>query len=202
MRETGEAAMSDEIGTAFEDAFNVNPGASRILLLKIPDDTYFDTILGALSSPISRGFSGVYVSFQRPYRNLVSRFDEEDVDLSRLRFLDLTEGAVEQQRPKDTSRCSFLAPDAPVDTITRTIYRQLKAVDADRKFVFIDSLSTITLHRPLSETLQLMEFLQKRLEHLDLKNVILVFSIAEGQFKEDFLHDIAMDEDNITVVSI
>lgn len=196
--------MPDDVRQVIADALEQGMGESRILLLKIPDDTYFDTVLDALSIPLNRGFSGVYVSFQRPYSNLIDRFEEEDMDLSQLLFVDLTESitGMDAKQQDEAVRCEFLKPDAPIDAITRTIYHQLKALDVAHRFVFIDSLSTITIHRPLSETLQLVEFLHKRLEHLDLENIILVFSVAQGLHKEDFLRDIALEEDEVMEVTL
>ena len=45
-----------------------------------------------------------------------------------------------------------------INELVRAIYTSMPRLTTKNKFVFIDSISTITLHKPLSETLRFSEF--------------------------------------------
>ncbi|MBN1646285.1 hypothetical protein JW868_04565 [Candidatus Woesearchaeota archaeon] len=180
------------MGDAIKDA--VKKG--NVVMVELPTNRYFEASVSTIKTLTDNKIEGVYLSFQRPYRNLVSMFQKAKIDVSRILFIDaavlLTKSAIPDEN------CIHVNPDLDVDEIVRAIYMGLENLKSEKKFIFIDSLSTIALYKPLSETLRFSEFLIRTVKkHKDAEKLYLIFNVAKDLSQKRFIKDIAMKVDEV-----
>ena len=143
------------------------------------------------------GFERVYISFQRPFRNISAMFQQSEIDVNKLIVIDVAAALAETTQEKN-SRCVHISPEIDIDELVKAIYTSLKKLKAEKKFIFIDSLTTISLYKPLSETLRFSEFLMRTVK--TEKNLTLIFNVAKYLSQKRFIEDIALQVDEVVNV--
>ena len=173
-----------------------------VVMLELTTETYFDANLTTVEGLLSLGFEGVYVSVNRPFANLVELFGQRGIDLERLLFVDVATALADTEKTDDP-RCIHISPELDIDELVRAIYTSLERLLRPKRFVFIDSLTTITLYKPLSETLRLSEFLLRTIrKHHDIENISLVVNVATDLAQKRFIKNVALKVDEVIQVRI
>ncbi|MDP7080193.1 MAG: hypothetical protein QF415_09905 [Candidatus Undinarchaeales archaeon] len=173
-----------------------------VVMLELPTEAYFDANLATVEGLLALGFEGVYVSVNRPFPNLVELFGQRGIDLKKLLFVDVATALADTERTDDP-RCIHVSPELDIDELVRAIYMSIERLSRPKRFVFIDSLTTITLYKPLSETLRFSEFLLRTIrKHHDIENVSLVVNVAADLAQKRFIKDVALKVDEVIKVSL
>lgn len=169
-----------------------------VTMVELPSENYFGHIASSLRKLIEEGYSGVYVSFQRPFSNLKELFSQFHVDVSKLLIIDVASAFAQEPQSNETN-VVHISESIDINELVRAIYTALPRVVAKQKFIFIDSLSTITLHKPLSETLRFSEFLIRTTKHPDNPDevVFLIFNVSVDLSQKKFIRDIALRVDEV-----
>ncbi len=176
--------------------------AGAVVMLELPTEAYFDANLATVEGLLKLGFEGVYVSVNRPFPNLVELFGQRGIDLNKLLFIDIATLLADTERTDDP-RCIHVSPEIDIDELVRAIYTSLERLSGPKRFVFIDSLTTITLYKPLSETLRFSEFLLRTIrKHHDIQNISLVVNVAADLAQKRFIQDVALKVDEVIKVSL
>lgn len=168
----------------------------RIFMTEIQEETYIESITDLLKDLIDDGYTGVFVSFQRPYQDLHRQFDEAGIDASAFHIVDAATMIEQDNPPESDDGVTYLGDDRKIDELARTIYSSVQEQDQAKRFIIIDSLTTISLYNPLSETMRLAEFLITTLE-VEADETILVFNVAKDQRDREFIRDIAFKVDEV-----
>lgn len=170
-----------------------------IIMMELPSDDYANAATTAVKCLIEQGYEGIYVTFQRPYQNMAALFEQKNVDIDKIWFID----AATEMSDKNLvfeEKCIHISPEIDVDDLVRAIYLTLPKLKSSKKFVFIDSLTTIGLYKPLSEVLRLSEFLIRTVKRHDAENVVLLFNVAKDLAQKRFIKDIALHVDEVVSV--
>jgi len=155
------------------------------VLLESPFQSYFDYNVESIDYLLNEGFQGIYVSFQRPFNNVADNFNRKGIDLNKILIIDgATAFASEKQ--KENPRCVNISSDMEIDELVNVINESLQKLEGCKKFVFVDSLSTIALYKSFPEALKLPKNLLETLKESSCENVTLFFNIAE-ELSKDFL---------------
>ena len=170
-----------------------------VIMMELPADAYFDKNITSIKILTELDFDGIYISFQRPFKNLFSLFEKQGIDINKLLFIDIATALGEHEQEKHT-RCVHISPNIDIDELVRAIYTSLPKLKGKKKFIFIDSLTTITLYKPLSETMRFSEFLVRSVKKHEVENVILVFNVAKDLAQKKFIKDIALRVDEVITV--
>lgn len=165
-----------------------------IIMLELPSDGYFDANVETVKLLTGLGMGGVYVSFHRPFGNIVSILRKSGVDTGNLIFVDVAAALAKEDCPQEHN-CVHLSGDVEVDELVRAIYTSLSRLKAGRKFIFMDSLTTITLYKPLSETMRFSEFLVRTVRTGEADYLIL--NVARDLAQKKFIRDIALRVDEV-----
>jgi KaiC/GvpD/RAD55 family RecA-like ATPase len=94
-------------------------------------------------------------------------------------------------------KCVHISEDIDIDDLVRAIYTSLPKLKGSKKFIFIDSLTTISLYKPLSETMRFSEFLIRTVKKAETESITLIFNVAKDLAQEKFIKDIALHVDEI-----
>jgi KaiC/GvpD/RAD55 family RecA-like ATPase len=163
-----------------------------VIMTELPTENYFDISASCIKRMVDEGYQGIYISFQRPFANLQSSLIRRGVDVSKLLFIDVASSlAMESQ---DTnSKVVHISQNIDINELIHVIYTSLPSINNKSKFIYIDSLSTITLHKPLSETLRFSEFLIRTTKKTPLdESIFLIFNVSKDLTQRKFIKDIAL----------
>ena len=153
------------------------------VLLESPAESYFDANIQSVDYLLNEGFEGVYVSFQRPFDNVANTFIKQGIDLNKILIIDCATALISEKKKKDP-RCVNIRSDIEIDELVEVIHRSLQELEGCKKFVFVDSLSTIALYKSFSEVLKLPKSLLETLKDSNNQNVSLFFNIAAELSKD------------------
>jgi hypothetical protein len=149
-----------------------------VVIIESPAENYIEANISSVKSMVENGFEGIYLSFQRPFKNISNLFEKEKIDLTSLYIVDCATAFSESDQER-SSRCININPNVNVDEMVNTICNSLQKLNKDKRFIFIDSLSTLSLHEPFTETLRFPELLLNTIKKRNIHNVICVFNIAK-----------------------
>ncbi len=189
-----KAAMGDRLEKAARDA-----AEGGIIMMELPAESYFEANVVSVKTLTEAGYSGVYVSFQRPFGNVLALLKQGGVDTKNIIFVDAATALSDEEHEKHAA-CVHISKDFGIDELVRAIYTSLGRLKGAKRFIFIDSLTTITLHKPLSETMRLFEFLVRTAkEHRD--GTLLVLNVAGELAQKRFIEDVAVHADTVIEVA-
>lgn len=171
--------------------------ANWIFLLEIPEEKYFEVNIETIKILVKKNYSGLYVSFLRPYQNLVSVLKGEGIDTDKISFIDAASSQAEVQG-KETEKCAYISKELDIDELTSTIYTMLPKIKGKDRFLFIDSMTTLTLYQPLSEALRFAEFLSRTLRKEKIKGVVI--NVAKDVTQKKFIKDIMLHVDKVIMI--
>jgi KaiC/GvpD/RAD55 family RecA-like ATPase len=154
-----------------------------VALLQIPVEKTMEMNIEALKTLQSLGYEGVYVTLSKDYVELSKVFREQGIDMGKLAFIDGVSqmygiGAV------DAPNVKYISGPISLDGIVAAITDIIPVMKSEKKFVFLDSITTVLLYNSLERTLQFSEFLTKSLRRLEVAGVMV--SVSKG-FANDAL---------------
>lgn len=163
-----------------------------VIMTELPSENYFDISASCIKRMVDDGYEGIYISFQRPYANLSSSLQRRGVDINKLLFIDVASSLAMESQDSNPN-VVHISQNIDINELIHTIYTTLPKVKTRGKFIYIDSLSTITLHKPLSETLRFSEFLIRTTQKTPLdESVFLIFNVSKDLTQRKFIKDIAL----------
>ena len=167
-----------------------------VIMMELPVEAYFEANAASVKLLTGKGFEGIYVSFHRPFKNISSLLIQQGINTNKLLFVDVATAFAEKTQEKN-QRCVHISPAIDIDDLVRAIYTSLPRLKSKKKFVFIDSLTTIALYKPLSETMRFSEFLMRTVRKHETQNISLVFNVAKDLAQKKFIKDIALHVDEV-----
>ncbi len=170
---------------------------SGVIILELPTELYFESNMKTLHGLLQNGYEGLYISFQRPFGNLAQLLPQKGISLKKLLILDVATAFAAEEHQKH-ARCVHLPPNFAIDDLSRAIYTSLEQIKIKKRFILIDSLTTITLYKPLSEVMRFFEFLQETVEKQ--QGVLLILNVASELTQKKFIKDIAIAADEVIAV--
>ena len=170
-----------------------------IVMVESPTDTYFEINLSIIKLLMNKGFQGIYISFQRPFKNVSSIFKTKGININELLFID-TATAFSGEQQHDDMHCINVSQALDIDELVKAIYTSMPKLNSQKKFIFIDSLTTIALYKPFSEIMRFSEFLMGTVRKVDVGNIILIFNVAKDLAQKKFIRDVAFRVDRVITV--
>jgi len=176
-----------------ESALNeiLKTGKGNSILLELDAELYFKTIIKAIKKLQKKGLSGIYVSTQRPFKNISSLLKKEGININKIIFIDVASAASKEAQEK-CKGCVHISPELDVDELVEAIYNSAEKMKG-KKFIFIDSITTFALYKPISESLRFSEFLISQVK--GKKDIILILNVAKDLSQKKFIRDVVMRAD-------
>jgi len=149
-----------------------------VIVLETPAEEYAETNISSIEYLLNNGYEGVYMSFQRPYDNICSLFSKNGIDMEKLYIIDNATG-FSGEKQKFQPRCINITAGKGIEKNVKAIKVALSKLKCKKRFVYIDSLTTMALHETLSETSRFPEVLIKKLKSKEFEDVKLIFNVAQ-----------------------
>ncbi len=115
---------------------------------------------------------GVYLTFNKPYATMKQIMDQENIDERMIIFIDaitLPSGG----KAEDTENCLYLNDLRNLSDLAVIIDEAIDAIPFKRKFLYLDSLSTLLLYNNTGSVAKFVHFLTGKLRHWDLDGIFL-----------------------------
>jgi hypothetical protein len=160
-----------------------------IVVIQTPAEDYLQTNISSVKSMVDNGYEGIYLSFQRPFKNISSIFEENEINLDKIFVVDCA--SVFCNSGQDLNlHCVNVDSGFKIDDIVDSICKSIGFLKSDKKFVFVDSLSTLALHKSFSETLKFSEFMINKIRRNKSDNITFIFNVAKELGKKRFIQNI------------
>jgi len=152
----------------------------NLILLKHSSDIYSQSNAISLKILLEQNFRGVYISFQRPLKNLDLWLEKNKLDKRKMIALDYSNS----DRHK-------------VSELYRDILNSLSKLSGDKKFIFIDSINTMAL---CNSELWADDFKDRLLDNLKsqtFENTMIIVNVAEELCKKNIVKNFASYADGV-----
>lgn len=173
---------------------NAIDGGAEIILVKVDAKSYVKVSLDIVKFFTSFA-DGVYVTLNKPYFSLKRMLTKEGIDLNKLYFIDSITMQVGGE-VMDEERCFYLSSPDPVQ-LQVTIERAMDLITSNNRFIYIDSLSTISLYKSF-ETL--IKFLRHITGKIRLRGFVGTIFTLEKEMDETYYSQITLMCDEVIEV--
>ena len=173
---------------------NCKDGAS--VVLELPTETYSNVNVSSAKFLIDSGYEGIYVSFQRPFKNILSIFKNQGIDTNKMAFIDLaTQCSIDED--ESSYECTDLSRSLNVEQLGKSVYSQIDKFKSNKIFILIDSLNTLSLYKSSKDIVRFADILVENINSHGSKNVVVLFSLAKDLCKKDFARHITYNADQV-----
>ncbi len=174
-----KSSSFDSICGSMDEVFTENN--SGLFLIELPTESYYETSLFTIKNLLENGFKGIYVSFQRPAKNIYSWFKQFDIDLDKVKVLD---GTNESENKNE-------ALPKNVERIFDKIHKNLQNVKSNKKFVFIDSITTMALINSDSWSESFSNHLIDLKDNVNFEKIIFLVNVSKDLSEKKLVKNIS-----------
>ena len=159
-----------------------------VIMLEVSADNYFEENASSVRFLTTNGYEGVYVSFNRPFKNISSLLEWNGIDINNIMIVDGATAFSGEEQEKNP-RCISISSKMDIDETVRAVCASLSKLKSKKKFVFVDSLTTMGLFKPLSDMKKFSELLVRAVKKNKVGDVTFLFNIAEDPSQKKFIKD-------------
>ena len=143
-----------------------------ITTIIVDSPLYLQTSIDVLKMLVDeRKLSGVYVTVNRPYSNIETMLQTNEVDLSKLFFIDaVTNMAV--QASNRTENCLYVASPESLTDISIAL-DQVIHEEPQKNFIFFDSLSALLIYNNIDTTSRYLHMLTVKMRILKVQIILI-----------------------------
>ncbi|MDY6762080.1 MAG: ATPase domain-containing protein [Candidatus Nanohaloarchaea archaeon] len=145
----------------------------EIALVVVDSDDYVETNMDVLDYLVEEeGLPGVYVTINKPYATIVDVFADHDVSTDSVFFVD---AITKETGGEEVEQDNVLYMDAPDDLtgLSIVISRAVEEMPDGNKFLFLDSLTTLTIYNTADTVSQFAHFLTGKMRTWNVSGVIM-----------------------------
>lgn len=169
------------------DEIIINPERGGLFVFELPAEYYCKLNIHSVKYLVDHGCKGVYVSFQRPTKNISHLFKQFDINKEDVEILDMTSMSSEK---RNTS-----SDDA--ERIWNKILCSLNKLKCNKKFVFIDSITTMALVKSDFWIDSFSNFLMKCIDNEEFNDVIFLVNVAKDLTDKKIVRDVSSAADGV-----
>ena len=146
---------------------------NSMLLVTVPVSETMAVNAEALRTLETQGSAGVYVSLSNDYLTVSSALNEAGVDTGKLRFVDAA-SRMFGIGPVNSKEVVYVDGPLSTDSILEGITQTMRDLKGSKKFVLIDSLTTLLLYNSLEATLAFRNALRELLKKEGAAGIIVI----------------------------
>jgi len=114
-----------------------------IILVETTAENAFEVTLAAVKALTKKNDHGIIISANRPYMNLISNYERNNINTSKVHILDLI--SKNQNADSPAENVMFLENASSLTDISLSVNNYIKKLNG-KKFIFIDSITTMLMH--------------------------------------------------------
>jgi KaiC/GvpD/RAD55 family RecA-like ATPase len=162
-------------------------GKAWMTLLQVPIERSMEVNIEAIKVLQFLGHDGVYITLSKDYLELSKIFVKNGIDMGRLAFID---GISQMYRIEKIEAPNVTYVDGPlsIDAIARSVSEIVPKMKSEKKFVFLDSITSVLLYNSLERTLDFSRFLNVTLKQINATGIVV--SVAKGFANDSLLKEL------------
>jgi len=160
-----------------------------IVVIQTPAENYLETNISSVKSMVDNGYEGIYLSFQRPFKNISAIFEKNEINLEKIFVIDCA-SVFSNSNQEINQHNVNVDSSMDIDNIVEKICKSLGFLKSNKKFIFIDSLSTLALHKSYTETLRFSELMINKIRRNKSEDVTFIFNVAKELDKKRYIQNI------------
>ena len=144
-----------------------------IIGLIVKADNYEEANLYMLDILMKKhGHIGSYVTVNRPYESILPYLKKNSVDTDKLFFIDCITKHANSKVPK-TNNCIFLDSPSNLTDIAIALHEYVIATKNNKKFLVLDSLSTLSIHNEPMAMMKFLHYLTAKMRLWSLNGIMI-----------------------------
>ncbi len=167
---------------------------AEILLIKVSAKNYVRVSIEILKY-LSNIAQGIVVTLNKPYFSLKKMLEKEGVKIENIYFIDCITRQFGGEEV-DTDRCFYLNSPDPTQ-LQVAIDRMMDLITADNRFIYLDSLSTISLYKSYESLIKFIRLLTGKIR---VRGFIGTMFTLEKEVDEGYFSQLALMCDEIIEV--
>jgi len=188
----GESSRFSSVSESIKEIFTTNNHG--LYLLELPTESYCEMNFCTIKHLIDNGFKGVYVSFQRPLENIDSMLKELEIDNSQIKILDGT-----NETKNNKNKGELLPKD--VNKIFDKILYSLENLEGNKKFVFIDSITTMALINSEPWSDKFSKYLVTLKDQVNFEDIVFIVNSPKDLSNKKIVKNISSSADMVLNIS-
>jgi predicted glycosyltransferase involved in capsule biosynthesis len=166
------------------------------IIFEIFSENYFNANAAALKGLVKSWGGGVFISSQRPFKNVSLLLKQKGINLKKVFFIDVAT-ALSNDMLEKNKNCIHISKNISVDELTSAVYTSfLSRLKTRKKFIVVDSLTTMVAYNPLF--IKMIKRLVDFLIGLSRKNgALLIMCVSKERSGEDFIKEISKKADEV-----
>ncbi|MFH0861731.1 MAG: hypothetical protein V1875_01760 [Candidatus Altiarchaeota archaeon] len=158
-------------------------------LISTKADNHAQAILTVLEILVNkRGMGGVYISVSQPSESIANAMKEAGIPDGNVRFIDCISRSAGRGQTQKTDNTAYIENPSSLEEVTMYIDLMLKAVQKPKKFIVLDSISSLLIYNPDKSVREFTHFVINKVK-LE-KNTGIILSIEKKE-AEDLIKTIA-----------
>ncbi len=153
-------------------------GDDNSILVIIPSKKYYESEMKIYKTLTNKkGYKGILVTVNRTYSSLLKILKKEKIKTGNLFFIDAITKSTTAQNNKNKN-CLFTESPESLTELSIAIDQIVKSMDKGKRFLVIDSLTTLVTYNNANSVLKFSHFLINKLRSSDVMGVMLI--LKEG----------------------
>jgi len=157
-------------------------GSHFMVILNTKSTRNFDAVAHSLNLNLGAGKKCVYVSVGLPYDYILKEIKKRDIKIENIFFID----CVSAMAGLDLMPCenlAFVETPAELEKINRNIDYHLKRMEEGKKFIVMDSFSTLLIYNTIDSIKEFTCFLINKMRSEKISGI---FVVIDKEIPEDF----------------
>jgi KaiC/GvpD/RAD55 family RecA-like ATPase len=172
-------------------------GEGEIVLVFTTAEDYVKTTTEVMRMMITeRKNDCLYVTVNRPYNVMVKLLKERGIDTGKIFFIDLISRMLRVDAKAED--CLFIDSPESLTELSIAIAESIKNMPGSRKFMFLDSLSTLLVYNQAGTVTKFAHFLSNKMKTEGVETIIMVL---EKEMDEMMSSQIQMFADKVIKVN-
>lgn len=146
-----ERIMTTSISNDVKKIDKAIKNGAEILLVIVDAKKYVKTSIEILKYLTERA-EGIFVTLNRPYISVKKLMEKEGIDINKILFIDCITRQIGGEEI-DTEKCIYLNSPDPTQ-MQVAIENAMNMITAENRFLYLDSLSTISLYKSFETLLK------------------------------------------------
>jgi len=154
---------------------------SKVILVSAKSENHTPVVSSMLEVLVKeRGMGGVYMSITRPYEYIQSTIKTAGVSSDNIFFIDcisLMAGKAQQK----TNNVVFVENPSSLEEVSMYLDRMLEKVQGEKKFLFLDSLSSLLIYNNDKSVKEFTHFIINKIRLENITGIILSIEKKEAE---------------------
>lgn len=144
-----------------------------VVLILTSAENFFKVTAALLDYAVNEAFlNGVYITAGRPYIYLAKAFEDKGINTEKIRFIDCISALAGTHAGRE-GNCIYVENPVALETISAHLDTLLSEIGSEKKFIFLDSLSTFLIYNTESSIAKFSHSLINKLRVLNTNGVFM-----------------------------